>query len=63
MVINVEIINPKYNSNGTIDIEMNHPVFGWIPFTASPDDVEEHGRIIYQALVNGEFGPIAPSVA
>ena len=29
-------------------------------FTACSYDVEEHGRIIFQELVNGQYGPIAP---
>ena len=39
--------NPTYNANGTIDMEINHPVHGPIPFTASPDDPEEHGRLLF----------------
>ena len=39
--------NPKYNAHGTIDMEINHPVYGRIPFTASPDDPEEHGRLLF----------------
>jgi hypothetical protein len=34
-----------------------------IPFTASPNDVEAHGREIYQRCVAGEFGPVAAYVA
>ena len=30
--------NPFFNNIGTIDCEIEHPVFGWIPFTCSPDD-------------------------
>ena len=30
------------------------------PFTACSYDVEEHGRIIFQELVDGRYGPIAP---
>jgi hypothetical protein len=47
----MDIRNPQYNSIGTIDCEIEHPVYGWIPFTASPDDVEEHGRAIYDAAL------------
>ena len=56
------IRNPKYTSldGSIIDVELNHPEFGWIPFTASPDDVEQHGRDIYAAAIAGEYGPIAP---
>ncbi|WP_261804191.1 tail fiber assembly protein [Serratia marcescens] len=31
-----------------------------IPFTASPEDTEEHGRQLYADLVAGEFGVVAP---
>jgi hypothetical protein len=34
--------------NGTIDCDFEHPKYGWIPFTADPNDVEEHGRAIYE---------------
>ena len=40
----------KYNHAGTIDCEINHPVYGWIPFTADPNDVEPYGREIFEAL-------------
>ena len=38
------------NANGTFDCEINHPQFGWIPFTANPDDPEPHGRAIWEAI-------------
>jgi hypothetical protein len=41
--------NASYNKVGSIDCEIEHPVFGWIPFTASPDDVEETGREVFAA--------------
>jgi hypothetical protein len=50
--------NPKYNFDETIDCEINHPIYGWIPFTASKNDVEESGRQIYQEILSG--GSIAP---
>src|SRR5690625_665490 len=59
-----ECKNPQYAApdNSLIDLELNHPEFGWIPFTASPDDTEQHGRDIYAAAISGEYGPIAPYV-
>ena len=33
-----------------INCEINHSQFGWIPFTASIDDVEKHGRDIFAKL-------------
>jgi hypothetical protein len=46
-VMNVR--NAKYNAYGTIDCEIDHPVYGWIPFTASSDDVEPLGVAVFQA--------------
>ena len=34
-----------------------------LPFTASPNDVEEHGRDLFARAVAGEFGSIAAYVA
>lgn len=36
----MEYRNAQYNENGTIDCEINHPEYGWIPCTVSPDDKE-----------------------
>lgn len=56
------IRNAKVNSLGTIDCELDHPIHGWIPFTASPDDTDEGGRVIHQLLLDGQFGAIASYV-
>lgn len=53
----------KFTSDGCIDCEINHPDYGWIPFTASPNDPEEHGRNIHAACLSGEHGPVAAYVA
>lgn len=58
-----EIRNPKYNRDGiTIDCEILHLELGWLPFSANPDDVEEHGRDAYQRILDGEAGEIEPYV-
>ena len=31
----------------------------WLPFLATRDDVEEHGRTLYQNALNGDYGAIA----
>jgi hypothetical protein len=41
--------NPQFNAFGTIDCEIEHPVFGWIPFTASPSDSVPTGPEIFAA--------------
>lgn len=56
------IRNPTYAAVGTIDCELDHPIHGWIPFTASADDPDEGGRAIHQLLIDGQFGEIAPYV-
>jgi hypothetical protein len=50
--------NARFNEGGSIDIELEHPTLGVVPFTASPDDPEEHGREIYAQLVAD--GNVAP---
>ena len=55
--------NPTQTAGTAIDLEIEHPVYGWIPFTASPDDVEQLGRDLYQQAASGTYGPIAPYVA
>ena len=31
----------------------------WCPFSANKEDVEQHGKDLYAALVNGDHGTIA----
>lgn len=33
-----EYRNPSFTASGRIDCEINHPVFGWIPFTLDASD-------------------------
>lgn len=54
----MNIRNAKYAANGMIDCEYEHPKYGWIPFAASPDDVEETGREIYALAVAGDVAPM-----
>ena len=59
----MEIRNPAYNVVGTFDCEINHPKFGWIPFTASPDDSDEIGREVHAQIIAGAAVAVAPYVA
>jgi len=54
----MEIKNARYSSPTTIDLEINHPQYGWISFTASATDVEAHGRELYSRALLGEFGAL-----
>lgn len=57
----MKVRNPVYNSLGTIDCEIEHPAYGWIPFTASPNDPEEYGAAIYKKCLELEVAPyVAP---
>lgn len=58
----MEIRNAKDNGNNTFDCEVNHPVFGWIPFTASAEDVEQSGRDAHASIVSGLAGAVLPYV-
>lgn len=51
---------PQQNADSTIDIELDHPTYGWMPFTASPND--PHGADLYAQAVAGDFGPVAEYV-
>lgn len=56
----VQVRNAEYDRWSVINCEVNHKDYGWIPFTANPNDPEEYGRTLYQQLVAGELGPVAP---
>jgi hypothetical protein len=60
----MEYRNPQYTINGSIDCEIEHPVYGWIPFTASPDDVETSGRVLFEEITaKGEIAEYVPPPA
>lgn len=46
----IRVSNIQTNRFGTIDCEIDHPALGWIPFTASPVDLEPFGRELYSVL-------------
>ena len=53
------IRNPRYNANATIDCEIEHPEHGWVWFTADPNDVEKHGRFLFDEIKSEKYGPVA----
>jgi hypothetical protein len=60
--MNIETLKSPHFANADktlINCEIEHETYGWIPFTASPDDSEQHGREIFAALIAGDHGPIA----
>lgn len=55
--------NPVYNNRGTIDCEIySERSKAWIEYTAAPDDVEEIGRLTYEAILasNEKIGAYIP---
>lgn len=52
--------NPRYTKSdeSEITLEIEHPSFGWIPFTARPDDLEKHGRELFEMAKNKNFGEV-----
>lgn len=57
------LVNPQWaNAEHTaIDCQITTSQFGdeVLPFTASQNDVEAHGRAIFLDIANGSYGPIA----
>lgn len=60
------LVNPVWaNEEHTlIDCIITTSQFGdeQLPFTADKNDVEQHGREMFSALVSGNYGPIAEYV-
>ena len=60
------LTNPVWanEAHTMIDCEITTSQFGneVLPFTASQNDVEPHGRAIFVDIVAGAYGPIAPYV-
>jgi len=52
----MEFRNPAYNAFGTIDCEINHPVYGWIPHTIAAD---ENPELQKDAIAAGPLSYIA----
>lgn len=53
--------NPEFaNADSTaIKLTIDTDKFGVIPFTATSNDVEAHGRDLFARALAGEFGPVA----
>ncbi|EEI8241906.1 DUF4376 domain-containing protein [Salmonella enterica] len=52
--------NGVYTESGLINCLVHFEGFAdFIPFTASPDDTEEHGRQLFADLKAGKYGPVA----
>lgn len=58
----IDVRNAKYIDENHIrlDCEVHHPEFGWIPFTADPEDPEEFGRLVHAEAIKGDVQPYTP---
>ncbi|HHH1986713.1 TPA: DUF4376 domain-containing protein [Yersinia enterocolitica] len=57
----LNIKTPRYLESGAIDCEVQFEgMEEYLPYTATADDTAETGQIIWQALINGDYGDIAP---
>ena len=57
--------NPRWLNADSTEIELlvTFEHCGEVPFTASPTDTEEHGRVIFAKAAAGHYGAVAPYVA
>lgn len=57
--------SPQYgnDTDTAINLIVDFDGIGQIPFTASPDDTEQHGRDLFARAVAGEFGAISAKPA
>lgn len=44
--------DPKLNFDGDIDVLIDHPLYGWIAFTASPTDPMNYGKRLFWTLLS-----------
>jgi hypothetical protein len=56
----MEYRKPIFTASGAIDCEINHPVYGWIPFTADPNDIEPIGAEVFNAAKDSAAPYAAP---
>ena len=62
MLTVISATNPQYSTSDKkiVSLLVQFAEFSQaVPFGATADDVEEHGRILYQNAINGEYGVVA----
>jgi hypothetical protein len=59
------VTNPRWMdaAHTVLDVDVDFPGLGVVPFTASPDDCEHHGKEIYADCIAGKYGAIADYLA
>lgn len=57
----MQLRNPIYTADGRIDCEIDHPIYGWVPFTASDHDLDVINRAVFAAAADAKPAPyVAP---
>lgn len=54
--------NPRYNNDGSIEMEVFHSTLGWLPYTARTGTFDASATAMHEAAENGDFGEIAPAL-
>ena len=53
-----EVRNGVYKGNGLIDCEINHPEYGWIPYTINDDDTDTTiDNTVLKTLLGSNIAP------
>lgn len=53
-----EVRNGVYKENGLIDCEINHPEYGWIPYTINDDDTDTTiDNTVLKTLLGSNIAP------
>lgn len=55
-----QISEPRWTGPDMIDVIWVHPYFGPIPYTAVNSSGEEEMQAIWDGLMRGDYGPVAP---
>lgn len=56
----LEAAEPAFTEDGCVNLMVVIEGIGRVPFTASPDDTEIHGKWLHGEAIRGSFGAIAP---
>lgn len=54
------VTSPIETADGRVNLTVTFENIGTVPFTASADDSESHGKWLYEEARKGTFGEIAP---
>lgn len=57
----MNVRNPKYSEHGSVECEVEHPVYGWIPFHAVAGDPESDKVLAQIALDALPIVPASPA--